>query len=76
MDRSNIDPSRKDESAESSQMDAILEAIRELERWKNRREDLLKELKKIEAQIGYYKSLISEMKEKTSPEKFSSFLDT
>ena len=54
--------------------DKILEALKELERWENRREKVklriknnegdASELERIEEQINYYQKLLSEMKKK------------
>ena len=56
--------------------DKILEALKELERWENRREKVklriknnegdASELERIEEQINYYQKLLSEMKKKIS----------
>ena len=56
--------------------DKILEALKELERWENRREKVklriknnegdTSELERIEEQINYYQKLLSEMKKKIS----------
>ncbi|MDY6986105.1 MAG: hypothetical protein SVE93_06880 [Candidatus Thermoplasmatota archaeon] len=50
---------------------AILETLRELERWKKRKGLLERELKEAERQIAYYESVVTEMKSKIAPEKLT-----
>ncbi len=56
------------------EISAILETLRELERWKKRKELLEKELKEAERQVAYYESVITEMKSKIAPEKLTDIL--
>jgi predicted nucleic acid-binding Zn-ribbon protein len=53
------------------EISSILETLRELEKWKKRRELLEKELKEVERQISYYESVITDMKSKIAPEKLT-----
>ena len=70
--------------------DRILIAIKELERWKERRDNLAanlailkdvedtnesKELNKVKRQINYYDSLTKDMKKEFRPSTLSEFLD-
>ncbi|MDI6917678.1 MAG: hypothetical protein QMC80_07785 [Thermoplasmatales archaeon] len=69
----------------------ILLAIKELENWRNRKEKIKdelkklsddektekkKELEKINEQIAYYESLIRDMKKEVKPPKIGHLLDT
>jgi flagellar motility protein MotE (MotC chaperone) len=56
------------------EISAILETLRELERWKKRKELLEKELKEAERQVAYYESVVSDMKSRTAPEKLTDLL--
>lgn len=56
------------------EISAILETLRELERWKKRKELLEKELKEAERQVAYYESVVTEMKSKIAPEKLTDIL--
>jgi len=56
------------------EISAILETLRELERWKKRKELLERELKEAERQVAYYESVVTEMKSKVSPEKLTDIL--
>jgi hypothetical protein len=58
-----------------SQLDATLEALRELEKWKRRKEELENEIKNVNRQVAYYETIVREMKEKISPENFRKLLD-
>ena len=58
-----------------SQLDATLEALRELEKWKRRKEELENEIKNVNRQVAYYETIVKEMKEKISPENFRKLLD-
>jgi len=53
------------------EISSILETLRELEKWKKRRELLEKELKEAERQISYYEGVITDMKSKIAPEKLT-----
>lgn len=72
------------------QESAILQTIKELERWEKRRDEIIKEINnceedirdekkkelgKIEDQISYYRKLIAEMKKEVKPIKTSDFFD-
>lgn len=56
------------------EISAILETLRELERWKKRKELLERELKEAERQVAYYESVVTEMKSKIAPEKLTDIL--
>jgi len=53
------------------EISSILETLRELEKWRKRKELLEKELKEVERQISYYEGVITDMKSKISPEKLT-----
>jgi predicted nucleic acid-binding Zn-ribbon protein len=63
------------EDSIDSQLDATLEALRELEKWKRRKEELENEIKNVNRQVAYYETIVREMKEKISPENFRKLLD-
>jgi predicted RNase H-like nuclease (RuvC/YqgF family) len=56
-------------------IESILETMRELDKWKKRREMLERELKATDKQIAYYESMIAEMKSKISPDKLTDILE-
>jgi len=53
------------------EISAILEALKELEKWKKRVELLERELKDARKQAAYYESVVSDMKSKIAPEKLT-----
>jgi hypothetical protein len=56
-------------------IESILETMRELDKWKKRREMLERELKATDKQIAYYEGMIAEMKSKISPDKLTDILE-
>ena len=63
------------EDSIDSQLDATLEARRELEKWKRRKEELENEIKNVNRRGAYYETIVREMKEKISLENFRKLLD-
>lgn len=56
--------------------EAILEALRELEKWRARQAALERELSGIKVQIAYYERLAREMKQETRPARVTDLLDS
>jgi uncharacterized protein YlxW (UPF0749 family) len=53
---------------------AILGALRELERWQEREAQLAAELRKAQAQVSYYEALVRDMKRDVRPARLEDLL--
>lgn len=53
---------------------AVVEAMAELDRWRERRNALEDELAKAERQVAYYEALLKEMKQDLKPPRFAELL--
>lgn len=53
---------------------AIVEALDELDRWRERQRALGDELEKVERQVAYYEALVKDMKRDTKPPRFGELL--
>lgn len=53
---------------------AIVEALRELDRWRERERQLAEELRKAQAQLAYYEALVRDMKRDVSPPRLGELL--
>ncbi|MBI4392441.1 MAG: hypothetical protein HY556_01400 [Euryarchaeota archaeon] len=56
--------------------EAILETLRELEKWRERQAAIERELAGIRSQVAYYERLVSEMKRETKPARVTDLLDS
>ncbi|MCA1812728.1 MAG: hypothetical protein LC624_02110 [Halobacteriales archaeon] len=53
---------------------AILEALRELDRWQEREVQLGEELRKAQSQVAYYQALVRDMKRDVRPPRLEDLL--
>ena len=53
---------------------AILDALEELDRWRERERMLADELKKTQRQVAYYEALVKDMKRDVRPARFEDLL--
>ena len=53
---------------------AILDALDELDRWRERERMLADELKKTQRQVAYYEALVKDMKRDVRPARFEDLL--
>jgi hypothetical protein len=53
---------------------AILEALDELDRWRDREVALQEELRKVQRQVQYYEALVRDMKRETRPARLEDLL--
>lgn len=53
---------------------AILDALAELDRWRERERALGREHRKVQRQVAYYEALVREMKRDVRPARFEDLL--
>lgn len=53
---------------------AVVEALAELDRWRERERVLQDELEKAERQVAYYEALLKDMKRDLKPPRFAEML--
>lgn len=53
---------------------AVVEALAELDRWRERERALGEELRKAERQVAYYEALLKDMKQDLKPPRFAELL--